>query len=82
MIVEISETVPWRECVPYSDEQLPGICLAGARSKEGLTQKQLAALTGISQRHISEMENGKRLISLDVAKKLGKALNIGYNVFL
>src|SRR5437016_684967 len=36
-----------------------GQTLAGARGKEGLSQRQLAALTGIPQRHISEMENGK-----------------------
>jgi Helix-turn-helix len=39
-----------------------GQTLAGARGKEGLSQRQLAALTGIPQRHISEMENGKRPI--------------------
>ena len=36
-----------------------GQTLAGARGKEGLSQRQLAALTGIPQRHISEMENDK-----------------------
>ena len=80
--VDVSESIPWRECFPYTDEQLPGICLAGARGKEGLTQKQLSELTGIPQRHISEMENGKRPIGKEMAKRLGKALNIGYRVFL
>jgi len=54
----------------------------GARQKEGLTQKQAADLTGIPQRHISEMENGKRTIGKERAKILGKALNISYKVFL
>jgi plasmid maintenance system antidote protein VapI len=39
-------------------------------------------MTGIPQRHISEMENGKRPIGKEMAKKLGKALNISYKVFL
>jgi DNA-binding XRE family transcriptional regulator len=80
--VDVSDSVPWRECFPYSDEQLPGIALTGARGKEGLTQRELAELTGIPQRHISEMENGKRPIGKEVAKKLGKALNISYKAFL
>ncbi|MCD6585880.1 MAG: helix-turn-helix transcriptional regulator [Desulfobacteraceae bacterium] len=80
--VDVSEAVPWRECFSYSDEQLPGVCLAGARGKEGLTQKQLSELTGIPQRHISEMENGKRSIGKETARRLGKALNVGYKVFL
>jgi len=81
--VDISESIPWRECFPeITDEQLPGICLKGARGKEDMTQKRLSELTGIPQRHISEMENGKRPIGKETAKKLGKALNIGYKVFL
>jgi DNA-binding XRE family transcriptional regulator len=59
-----------------------GVAIRGARGKEGLTQKQLADLTGIAQHHISEMENGKRPIGKETAKKLAKALNIDYRVFL
>ena len=81
--VDTSESVPWREAYPeYSDEDLPGVCLRGSRYKEELTQKQLADITGIPQRHISEMENGKRPIGKEMAKRLGKALNISYKVFM
>lgn len=59
-----------------------GVSIRGARGKEGLTQKQLAELTGIAQHHISEMENGKRPIGKETAKKLAAALNIDYRVFL
>ena len=77
------EAKPWRECFPeIKDEDLPGISLKGARGKEELTQKQLADRTGIPQRHLSEMENGKRPIGKERAKVLGKALNIDYRVFL
>jgi len=59
-----------------------GVCLRGGRGKEGLTQKQLAELTGIAQHHISEMENGKRPIGKETARKLAAALNVDYRVFL
>ena len=59
-----------------------GQTLAGARGKEGLSQRQLAALTVIPQRHISEMENAKRPIGKANAKILGKALKVDYRVLL
>lgn len=81
--VDASDSVPWREAYPeYSEEQLIGKALAGARYREGLTQMKLAELTGIPQRHISEMENAKRPIGKEMSKRLGKALHISYKVFL
>jgi len=56
--------------------------LVGARGKEGLTQKQLSEKTGIPQRHISEMENGKRAIGKKNARLFAEALNIDYRIFL
>jgi hypothetical protein len=61
---------------------IPGACLKGAREKERLTQKQLSDLTGIPQRHISEIENGKRPIGKKNAKTLAQKLNVGYKIFL
>jgi transcriptional regulator with XRE-family HTH domain len=66
----------------YLDEELPGVCLAGSRLKEGMTQKRLSELTGIPQSHISEMENDKRPIGKKRAKILAKVLKVGYKVFL
>lgn len=81
--VDTSDSVPWREAYPeYSEEQLIGKALAGFRYREGLTQTQLSQMTGIPQRHLSEMENGKRPVGKEMAKRLGKALNVGYKVFL
>ncbi|MBI5551394.1 MAG: helix-turn-helix transcriptional regulator [Desulfobacterales bacterium] len=75
--------VDWREVFgSYEDHKLQGAALRGARAKEGLTQRQLSELANIPQGHLSEMENGKRPIGVIVAKKLGKALNISYKVFL
>lgn len=81
--VETLDSVPWRDAYPeYSEGLLVGKALAGARYREGLTQIQLSEMTGIPQRHISEMENGKRPIGKEMAKRLGKVLNISYKVFL
>ena|SRR5690349_6452309 len=80
---EERETIPWREALPPIPEaELPGRMLRAARDKEGVTQIQLAKLTGIPQRHISEMEHGKRGIGKERAKKLAEALKIDYHVFL
>ncbi len=77
------ESVPWREAFPdLQDEDIPAIRLRGARLKEDITQKELSERTGIPQGHISDMESGKRVIGLEVAKKLGDALNIDYRVFV
>jgi hypothetical protein len=79
---EERDSIPWRDVLPFSEKELPGACLVGAREKEGLTQMRLAELTGIPQRHISEMERGKRTIGKERAKKLADALDVDYRVFL
>jgi len=58
------------------------VVLRAYRHREGLTQKQLAELTGIPQHHISEMENGKRGIGKERAKKLADALRCDYRQLL
>jgi DNA-binding XRE family transcriptional regulator len=75
-------SIPWREAFKEFEGNEPGTSLAGGRHKEGLTQVQLAKLTGIPQRHISEMERGKRPIGKKNAKLFSKALNIDYRAFL
>ncbi len=59
-----------------------GHALRGLRSREGLTQKQLAEMIGVKPIHISEMENGKRPIGKEMAKRLARALRTEYKVFL
>lgn len=81
--VDVSDSVPWREAfTEYADEELPAVTLRAARRREGLTQKELADLSGIPQAHISLMERGKMPIGVTRAKRLGKALNTGYKMFL
>jgi DNA-binding XRE family transcriptional regulator len=81
--VDTSDSVPWREAFPdISDEEGPGVVLRAMRRREGLTQKELSEAADIPQGHISAMERGKMKIGVARAKKLGKALNAGYRVFL
>ncbi|MDY6824683.1 MAG: helix-turn-helix transcriptional regulator [Thermodesulfobacteriota bacterium] len=79
---DTSDSVSWRDAFPEYRDNEPGAALAGARYKENLTQRQLSDLTGIPQRHISEMENGKRTIGRKNARLLADALNIDYRVFM
>lgn len=60
----------------------PGDTLKGARLMHEMTQAQLAALIGVKASHISEMEKGKRPIGKEMAKRLARALNTSYQVFL
>ena len=82
--LEEERYIPMAELFPdVTDEKKPGVILAGARAKEGMTQKQLAEKCGIPQSHISEMENGKRTIGKNRAEKLAAALNVpDYRMFL
>ena len=59
-----------------------GHALRWLRSREGLTQKKLAEIIGVKPSHISEMENNKRPIGKEMAKRLAKALRTDYKIFL
>lgn len=79
----VDESVPWRLAFPEFQDNEGGTALKGARLREGLTQKQVAEKTGIPQRHISEMETGKRPIGRKRAEILAEALRVSdYRVFL
>jgi plasmid maintenance system antidote protein VapI len=76
----VEPSVPAAEVFP---ESTPGTRLRGARGLMGeLTQAQLSALIGVSVPNISAMENNRRPIGKAMAKKIGEALNLSYQVFL
>jgi transcriptional regulator with XRE-family HTH domain len=56
--------------------------LRGSRHKAEMTQNDLAEALGISQHHISEMENGKRPIGKLMAKRLAEIFKCNYRKFL
>lgn len=72
----------WRDAFPEFKGNEAGTLLSGCRLREGLTQMQLAEATGIPQRHISEMENGKRIIGVVSAKKLATVLHCDHRSLL
>jgi len=59
-----------------------GIALRGARKRLGLTQKELAKKLDVDISNLSKMENGKRPIGKNMARRLARVLNIHYKVFL
>lgn len=79
-----SESVSWEELAKDDIAKYgkAGIALRGARYREGLSQKELAKRTGITQDNISKMENGKRAIGEKVARKLAKALRIDFELLI
>ncbi|WP_353120192.1 helix-turn-helix transcriptional regulator [Nitratidesulfovibrio sp.] len=60
----------------------PAAILRGLRYREGMTQAVLSRRTGIPQRHISEMENHRRPIATQNARKLAEALSCPLTHFL
>ncbi len=79
---DTSDSVAWEDAFPEFKDNSPGVVLAGTRYKEGLTQRQVSDLTGIPQRHISEVENGKRTIGRKNARLLGDVLKIDYRALM
>ena len=70
--IPIEETDFWKEM----QSNRVGNLLAGARHKAGLTQKELAVKLGVRQNMISDYERGRRRLSLQMAKRIAKTLNI------
>lgn len=60
----------------------PAKALRGLRVKEDITQAELAEKLAISQNMVSDMESGKRNISLKMAKRIGETFNLPYKIFL
>ncbi len=58
--------------MPDNDYTNIGRKIRENRKKLGLTQQQLANLSGVSMQHISNMENGKTEFSLKAVSKIKK----------
>ena len=73
-----SESVAWEKLARdrLAKYKASGLALRGARYREGLSQKELARRSGVSQENISRMENGHRPVGDKVAKKLAKILRV------
>ena len=80
-VLEIYEEELYSATEVFPDSH-PGKILRGLRTRENITQAQLAQKSGLKPHHISEMEHGKRSIGKDVARRLAKLFNVSYKVFL
>lgn len=79
-LVEITETAWYKE---IETKRTPGDALRIYRENHDLTQTQLGEKLGhIPRQIISNMERGKRTISLATAKKLSTIFNIPASRFL
>lgn len=63
-------------------EAHPGRVLHGFRVMEGMTQVELANSLGVKQHRISEIETGKRPITIEMAKRFGRLFGTDYRAFL
>ncbi len=79
-----AERIPAEQVLPEAFDAVkgPATALRGARYRHDLTQKKLAEKLGIRQHHLSEMENAKRPIGKEMAKKLSAVLEVDYRLFL
>ena len=60
----------------------PAKVLRGFRGRDDITQRELAEKLGIAQTRVSEMESGKRPISVKMAKQLAEIFDTSYKAFL
>lgn len=65
-----------------SEHGEPGLLLKGLRHREGLSQIELAKILSISQTNLSAMENGRRSIGKELAKRIAEKFEVDYRTFL
>lgn len=58
-----------------------GLRIKELRNKKGITQYQLAEMTGIDPKHMSHIETGKSFPKADLIEKFAIALEIDYTEF-
>jgi plasmid maintenance system antidote protein VapI len=82
--VKFKKSIPWRAAARKDLEKHSegGQMLRGSRHKNDMTQKALAEVIGVSPHHISEMENGKRTIGKEMARRFADFFKTDYRIFL
>ena len=51
-------------------QQNIGVALRALRAQRGVSQEKLALETGIGRRYMSDIENGRRNVSLEIVEKI------------
>lgn len=71
---------------PYKQESPPFMggrkSIKGLRYREGLSQIEFAKKLAISQTNLSAMENGKRIMGKELAKRVADLFGLDYRIFL
>lgn len=78
-VMEVHDMSWYRE---MKEEETPGRTLRFYRKLVGMTQVQLAEVMGISKQFVSNMENGSKAISRNMALKLGKLFKVPAGRFI
>ncbi len=55
--------------------------LKETRDSKGLTQEEVAKLSGISRSHYTQIESGNKTPSVEVAKRIAKTLKFEWVIF-
>ena len=63
-------------------KQILGNNIKHYREKKGLTQQQLADLTGLNRVYITDVEGGKRNVTLDIMAKFSAGLGVKIGTLL
>lgn len=59
-----------------------GITLKALRAEKGVSQEKLALSTGIDRRYMSDIENGRRNVSLEIIEKLAVFFEMKVSEFI
>ena len=62
-------------------QQKVGITIRELRKEKGISQENFAYESGIDRRYMSDIENGKRNISLDILERVSDKLEIKISDF-
>lgn len=63
-------------------KKIIGKFIGDKRQDKGLTQVEVAEMTGLSRNYISDIENGRYMPSVDSLFKLASCLNLDLNSLL
>ena len=58
-----------------------GMTLKALRAEKGVSQEKLALSTGIDRRYMSDIENGRRNVSLEIIEKLAVFFEMSVSAF-
>lgn len=59
-----------------------GIAIKALRAEKGVSQEKLALSTGIDRRYMSDIENGRRNVSLEIIEKLAVFFEMKVSEFI